>query len=72
VASHLPAWTKEGSTMDPNGAPRPSGTTNAGSTMDPDGYTTKEGGMMDPDGNRHNLVAPLPTTDAGGMMDPNG
>jgi hypothetical protein len=37
VASHLPAWTKEGSTMDPNGAPRPGGTTNAGSTMDPNG-----------------------------------
>jgi hypothetical protein len=54
VASYLPAWTKEGSTMDPNG------------------YTTKEGGTMDPDGNRHNLLAPPPTTDAGGMMDPDG
>ncbi len=41
VASHLPAWTKAGSTMDP-------------------------------DGNRHNLLPPLPTTDAGGMMDPDG
>jgi hypothetical protein len=41
VASHLPAWTKEGSTMDP-------------------------------DGNRLNLLPPLPTTDSGGMMDPDG
>jgi hypothetical protein len=41
VASYLPAWTKEGSTMDPNG-------------------------------NRHNLLPPLPTTDAGSTMDPDG
>jgi hypothetical protein len=32
----------------------------------------KAGGTMDPDGNRHNLLSPLPTTDSGGAMDPDG
>lgn len=72
VSSHLPSWTQEGSTTDPNGAPRSGSITNSGGAMDPDGYTTKEGGTMDPDGNRHNGSAPLPRTDAGSTMDPNG
>lgn len=54
AASHLPAWTKEGSTMDPNGY-----TTKSGGTMDPNGAphslpaplpTSDSGGAMDPDG----------------------
>jgi hypothetical protein len=50
----LPAWTKEGGAMDPDGGrppgfTAPSGTNDAGSDMDPDGFT-KEGGMMDPNG----------------------
>ncbi|HEX4497904.1 MAG TPA: hypothetical protein VIE43_19675 [Thermoanaerobaculia bacterium] len=54
VSSYLPARTKEGGMMDPDGF-----TTKAGSTMDPDGLThpplsppatTNAGGTMDPDG----------------------
>jgi hypothetical protein len=71
----LPAWTKAGSDMDPNGG-RPPGFTapsvdDSGGAMDPDGFT-KEGSSMDPDGRPHGLLAPPTSSDAGGMMDPNG
>jgi hypothetical protein len=74
AASYFPVWTKEGSTMDPNGRPHllaPPSTTDAGGEMDPNGYKTEAGSTMDPDGRPH-LLAPPSTTDAGGMMDPNG
>ncbi|MEO6193650.1 MAG: hypothetical protein ABIS20_11610 [Thermoanaerobaculia bacterium] len=54
VASYLPAWTKAGGMMDPNGY-----TTKSGSSMDPNGAphnlpaplpTSDSGGAMDPDG----------------------
>jgi hypothetical protein len=54
VTSHLPAWTQEGSTMDPDGR-----SLKSGGMMDPDGNrhnslpplpTTDSGGTMDPNG----------------------
>ena len=46
---------KSGGTMDPDGVPQDSGTTESGGTMDPDGAptpagSTESGGTMDPDG----------------------
>jgi hypothetical protein len=73
LSPFLPAWTKEGSSMDPNGGrppgfTAPTGGNDAGGMMDPDGLT-KEGSDMDPNGRR--LFNP-PSSDAGGTMDPNG
>lgn len=76
LSPFLPAWTKEGGAMDPNGGrppgfTAPSGSNDSGGMMDPDGLT-KEGGMIDPDGRPHGLLFPRPSTEAGGEMDPNG
>jgi hypothetical protein len=64
ISPFLPAWTKEGGTMDPNGG-RPPGFTAPSGAND-------AGSDMDPDGRPHSLLAPLPSSDAGGMMDPDG
>lgn len=39
-------WEREGSSLDPNGQPRP----NEGSSLDPSGSTADEGASLDPNG----------------------
>lgn len=51
------AWTKEGGSIDPNGA-----LTEEGGSIDPDGAPTEEGGSIDPNGQ----------TKEGGSIDPDG
>jgi hypothetical protein len=52
-------WEREGSSLDPNGQPRP----NEGGSLDPDGSTADNGGSLDPSGS---------TADEGSSLDPSG